>query len=303
MKVNTIYLAIALLNLNSTILKAQTQPNNGGFENWTNVGSFQDPTGWSSFNDLYQFSVPETSFKTTDAHSGVYALKLNSLTATIPPPLGTSVLDTIAGFVFIGGFDMNHPGTPYTDRPLTMEAYIKATIIPSSEAYIISTLSRWNTTTHSRDEIGTAMYYTPVSISNYTLTSTPFNYTSNLIPDTLDIKIMGGNVGPGGFIMPGCEFYVDDISFTFSLGLTDLTNKFDQISIYPNPSKENIRVTSENKLDRIEILSILGEKILIKDFLMNEKEIDLNVTFIENGVYLIRIFSNNRIFTKKITIN
>src|ERR1035437_5815315 len=87
-----------VLNIN-----AQTQPANAGFENWVAIDTAENPASWSSFNNFYSYHVPIMSFKTTDSHTGTYALRLISDTTTRElPPFGiTNTLDTTAGFVFL----------------------------------------------------------------------------------------------------------------------------------------------------------------------------------------------------------
>jgi len=302
MKTKNLLLALVIICSFAFKANAQTQPPNAGFENWTTVGTGEDPTGWSSFNDLYAYSVPIMSFKTTDANSGTYALRLISQTATIPPPLGTNVLDTLAGYVFAGAFDMNHPGISYTDRPVLLQAYVKGTIITGSNAYIMATLSKWNTGTHARDQVGFALYYTSNSIANYTQISAPFNYSLPDTPDTLDIRLMAGDVGPGGVIMPGNEFFIDDLSFTFTVGINETNANNKNINIYPNPATDKITISSNEKINTIEIYNMIGENVytISNPGISASNEID--VSNFKKGIYFAKIYQPEKISTEKIAI-
>ena len=302
MKIKNFLLALIVASAIVINADAQTQPPNGGFENWTTVGTGENPTGWSSFNNLSIYSVPVMSFKTTDVNSGTYALRLISQTATIPPPLGTNTLDTVAGFVFVGGFDMNHPGIPYTDRPLLMQAYVKGTVIAGSEVYLLATLSKWNTSTLTRDQVGTAMYYTSTSIANYTQISVAFNYNLPDTPDTLDIKIMAGNVGPGGVVMPGNEFFVDDFSFTFPVGITESGIDNSGINLFPNPASDKITISSVEKINAIEIYNILGENVYSSSILKTATSDEINLSNFQKGIYFVKIYHAEKICTEKIVI-
>ncbi|NTW32794.1 MAG: T9SS type A sorting domain-containing protein [Bacteroidetes bacterium] len=302
MKKKNIFLIFAFAYCIGLKADAQTQPTNAGFENWEAIGSFENPLGWSSFNNFYNYGVPEMSFDTSDSHSGSHALRLISVTATVPPPLGTNTLDTLAGFVFLGGFDLNNSGIPYTDRPISVQAFVKGTIISGSNAMIIATLSKWNTVTHVSDQVGMAVCNITSSIANYTQISSTFNYSLTSIPNTLSIMIMAGDVGSGGFILPGNEIFVDDISFTFSASISDNNQNKNNIYIFPNPASDKITVNTSEKINTIEIYNIVGEKVYSLNNFKQQKSNEINLSGINTGIYFVKIFNGEKYFTKKIII-
>jgi hypothetical protein len=299
-----IFVFIGSIALN---VDAQTQPPNAGFETWAPIGSYENPDSWSSFNNFYIYGIPEMSFKTTDVNSGVYALRLISETAIVPPPLGTNVLDTLAGFVFLGGADFNNPGISYSERPVLMQAYIKGTIAPGGNAILMATLRKWNTVTHVRDQVGMAIYNMTSSSSNYTQISVPFNYSLPDTPDTLEIKVMAGDVGPGGLIMPGNEFFVDDISFTFTVGINENSKNNPSITVFPNPTSDKVSVSSSGIINTIEIYNMLGEKVYsTNNFKQSTSPADRQVSNeiyfsnLQNGVYFIKIYDGEKFYSEKI---
>jgi hypothetical protein len=302
MKTKKILAVIVLIIMISVNVNAQTQPPNNGFENWVTVGTAENPSSWSSFNDFYMYGVPELSFKTTDASSGTYALRLVSDTATIPPPLGTNVLDTLAGYVFLGSPDMNNPGIPYTERPDFMQAYVKGTLAPGGAMYIIAGLRKWNTGTQSRDQVGQALYYMTTSTAAYTPISVPFVYSLPDNPDTLEIKIMAGDVGPGGIIMPGNEFFVDDLTFTFPVGMNEADYSSQSISVYPNPAKGIVTVNSPDQIKAVEIYNILGERIFVSKNLSEQKSMEIDLSGIEEGIYYAKIYHAEKTSTVKFVL-
>ena len=73
-----------------------------------------------------------------------------------------------------------------------------------------------------------------------------------------------------------------------------------KIKLYPNPSKGRFIIESDNKIYTIEITDIIGNSIY-KSSKQTNQEIDLS--FVENGVYLININSGNQRITEKIIIS
>lgn len=281
-------------------VEAQTQPPNADFEIWGPIGLAENPLGWSSFNDFYSFGIPELSFKTTDAHSGAYALRLISDTATLPPPFGTNNLDTMAGFVFVGGTDMNNPGIPYSDSPVFLQAFVKGTIVSGSQAYIMATLSKWNTTTLVRDQVAFAIYYTGTSIVNYLQIVAPFTYNLSVIPDTLDIKIMAGDVGSTNSILPGNEFFVDDINLSYITGVGEVDAM--SFSVFPNPATNKITVSSLEKLNKIEVYNLLGEIVNSVSNFNSQNSCEINLSNLRRGIYFVKAYGDNYSGTRKIIL-
>jgi hypothetical protein len=74
------------------------------------------------------------------------------------------------------------------------------------------------------------------------------------------------------------------------------------ISVFPNPSSDIIRITSSTAVNTVEIFSALGKRVLQRTATdLNKKNID--VSNLSNGIYLIKINSENRSELLKIIIN
>jgi hypothetical protein len=70
------------------------------------------------------------------------------------------------------------------------------------------------------------------------------------------------------------------------------------ISLYPNPSKGLISITSNNNIDEIVILGLKGEKIL--SLQPNEKFFQILLP--QDGLYVALIKINGKVLKKKILI-
>ena len=76
-------------------------------------------------------------------------------------------------------------------------------------------------------------------------------------------------------------------------------NMASDFNIYPNPANSMIVVEGQN-VEFVEIYNSLGQKVLTVE---GAKEYTtVNVASFENGVYVVRVVSNNGISTKKVSI-
>lgn len=76
-----------------------------------------------------------------------------------------------------------------------------------------------------------------------------------------------------------------------------------QLSIYPNPTQyDNIKINIEGmEYANITIVDILGNEKLKLSNIANKSNIDISI--LENGIYLIQINSNNKTYSQKLIVN
>lgn len=88
--------------------------------------------------------------------------------------------------------------------------------------------------------------------------------------------------------------------------LTDL-NEVESISVYPNPTSDFIylEVDIENKIESsISLFNLSGQKVLTineADSLANEK-VKIDVSTMEEGIYILRFVAEGALFTRKIVV-
>ena len=70
-------------------------------------------------------------------------------------------------------------------------------------------------------------------------------------------------------------------------------------SLFPNPAKENITITSKAPIQKIEIFNVMGQKLLELDLPQDTTQ-TINTTSLHSGVYLLTI---NESITKRFVIN
>lgn len=232
---------------------------NAGFETWNSVGIFEDPESWGTvnFGSAFLAGFPVTCEKTTDSHSGQYAVKLTTRAAsdtTDLAPFGFDY-DTVPGMLLIGSISSEDIGMGYTLRPVSAQFYYKYQPAIGDSAGAIVQLTR--NVNGTQEVVGQGYMVFNSQVSTYTLGDIPIQYYNNNTPDTLTfvtfssayaISLFGGNNFPEtGPPIPGSTLYFDDISLT-GPNIPNPVNeavapKF-SFAMYPNPAHNQLSFLS-----------------------------------------------------------
>lgn len=155
-------------------------------------------------------------------------------------------------------------------------------------------------------------------------------YVLDKVGSTLNWKFDGVNLSPSvantqighGYIVfqvkPKTGFAVGDIIpntaniyFDFNPAIVTNTvttefvttlavNEFDtnSVSVYPNPVHANLNLKNSSKIDLVEVISVLGQKVLIQD--VNDFDAKINMSSLEKGIYFVKVISEGKEKTIKI---
>ena len=106
------------------------------------------------------------------------------------------------------------------------------------------------------------------------------------------------------FLTPGATagektYYFDNVSFGTPLALSS----FDQskFSLYPNPTKNILNLTSDSIIENVTIYNTLGQLVLRQDFSTNEVSISLQ--HLNKGVYIVTAKVGNDLLRKQFIKN
>jgi len=258
-------------------LNAQSFPN-GGFENWTNQTTYEDPQYWTSMNMMTLFGAGETAIKSTQAHSGTYALKLVTSVSDIG---GDGEMDTLPGILILGTSDiMNGTGTtgyPFTQRPDSLVGWYKL-ISPDNDPFQLQfSSSKWNAGSGSQETIGTAFYQGQPS-STYIRFSVPITYVDNSLPDSIQAFV--GNATNGSGVTN--ELYLDDLSFVYN-STAGLEEQNTEIRLYPNPVSNQLFIQSDEPVQQVLLKDLNGNSLL--EISGNTGNYRLDTDFLSPGVY------------------
>jgi len=90
------------------------------------------------------------------------------------------------------------------------------------------------------------------------------------------------------------EFFGVAIFKDFTLSSPDFY--LNEIEVFPNPSSSHIFIKSpKNYITKIEIYNLLGETIQT----LNNKVESINISNLDSGIYLLRIYTGGSVTVKK----
>jgi len=119
-------------------------------------------------------------------------------------------------------------------------------------------------------------------------------FENNSDPSSTDAGMMGINAQSEFFTITTAGANDEFSQNVLNIEIAELT----ELSIYPNPASTVVNIASNNSIDSVEIYDILGKQI--KE-LKNTNQID--VSDLNSGIYLFKIWIEEQVLTKKIVIN
>ena len=296
-------LLVLTLIFNSKITSAQTLVN-AGFENWTNVILFNEPTGYVSSNYfsiiLGTGGLPRANVSKSAGikHGGNFAAKLESYAQNTGDSLGVPGL-LITGSLNIASAAIT-PGFPYVGRPAELRGFYKyAQGLSADSGTALVSLMKRNILTGQQEAVavGFGVFSNKTTFGEF---SVPLFYASNEMPDTaiivfsttssLSTDSAALTSAPVGSIL-----YLDDLSFFGSVaaGLESIDALL-QVSAYPNPSSDLVNITFVQKAagaGQLTIRDLRGKLIYQQAINLSagKNEIPVATKDWDSGLYLYQI--------------
>jgi hypothetical protein len=290
-----IVLSITVAFIATSTLFAQI-PNNG-FENWTSMGSYSNPDGWATMNDMTAMSSVYTATKGTPGNVGASYLKLTSKT------VGGSVVNGIAVSGTLNTMTMQPTaGFPYTGQPVSLTG--KWQYMASSAGSVSITLSKWNTTTNQRDIVATGSQTLSGMAMSWASFTINLNYMMSMAPDSCMIVLKASGNTPTN----NDYLWVDNLAFSGSVaGLNENNSPVQGLSIYPNPIQDKINVSfniQNEKTVALKVTDIDGKLIHTQNFEQISGRINqsIDATKFPKGIYFVTISNESISETRKIVI-
>ncbi len=194
-----LFLATIFIFSTFSITIGQTILNNG-FENWSVEDFYEEPdiftsTNFASFTTTGQPNV----IKTTDAVTGNYAIKCETINSSEGP---------IAGAAFIGsiGAEGVAGGIPFAERPDSIKGFAKYNVVGQDTAYVAVLFKKFGA------PLGICFVQFIGTQNDYQPFSAPVQWLIPIIsPDTIAIGITSSTIF--SVPEPGSMLTVDNLSF------------------------------------------------------------------------------------------
>lgn len=275
---------LQLDNLTFTGVATQPALMNGSFENWTSVNTSR-PVQWNAVGDIV--------YQTSDAHSGSYALQLNTFPAspTYPSP----------SYITNGIFPPNQGpvgGRPYGLMNDTLCFWYKFTPAGTDSATVAL-----QTSALGNPVGGAGMGLPPASV--YTFYQLPFSSFST--PDTLLI-VFASSYNDVNFSNVGSVLKLDDVYLKSSLlSVPEISwNAFGKVTLYPNPSDVECYISFDNNSESDVTMIIsdetgrtVSETIITGNGHHNE-HIDTSV--LAKGSYIVTLTRGGKAVSRKLFV-
>lgn len=300
---------------------AQNLPNNG-FENWTNPSN---PNSWAaSYSGTVGGLLPlSLSFgvKTTDAHSGSYALKISPLLL----PIGNITMPGIIQLGSVGSFNIDadlltalssmdfsnldptslaslqalmSKGLSMSESPSEVKFWYKFFPDGDDIATVNVITSKWNASLGISEIVASGTTTISGSANQYTEMNVAMSKTgASPVCDTIKVIITVG----GTTASVATEFLIDDITLKFETWGT-CSQPIENFKLYPNPASQFFIVQgSDANLDNlVEIFDTFGKSVYKQSNITTQTFIstsDLNA-----GMYLVRFTQGDKTSTSKLIV-
>ncbi|MBR4786613.1 MAG: choice-of-anchor J domain-containing protein [Bacteroidales bacterium] len=91
---------------------------------------------------------------------------------------------------------------------------------------------------------------------------------------------------------------IDDITVT--AGLSGVENRESLATIYPNPANNVLNINANSNISMVEVFNVMGQ--MVASFNANDVNTQINTSNFANGVYTVRIHTENGVSNQKFTV-
>lgn len=193
-------------------------------------------------------------------------------------------------------------GFPCTGRPAFLTGKWQYMAYGTDTCRIAVYLTRWNTTTNKREQVGYVEYDLPGMVMSWASFAIPIAYQLPVMPDSAVIGLTSSNRS----ITDGSYLYIDSLNFYGVASAVQNTaySKY-HLTLYPNPAKDNITVdlgmaaTNDVKLRVVDLYGrVLTEAVLIA----GKHTYSISVKTIPAGLYFVKLQLGEETLSQKLVV-
>ena len=283
---------LAALTILISISSIGQQIPNGDFENWVQEIYGEEPANWGelnmqTFNSIIPGLFDSIIVKSQDSYSGNYAMELRSMTYSI---LGS--LDTTYAYAMLNlkNEEIDSANMSIDSKLLSLSGYIKQDIIDTSNNYTLITVIVYS---DSGDMTGIGTLEFDSDFINYTEFNIPIVYFDSVAGDYIEVYIISGNPD---FPVPGNTMLIDNLQLNYASTSSLSEKTFSTLTVYPNPTKENITISTQNFNKNIttEVFDLVGNR------LQSTNESTISLRNYSKGIYILRVAYGNTVEEVKV---
>lgn len=276
---------------------------NFDFEDWEQRNSFNNPVTWgtSNFSVYSVYNFNPVIQEEQNVFSGNSCVKLETIEKNI-----SGEIIKVAGIITLGTFDIDlstrkaviKGGIPFTNKPTVFSGYYKYSTTGIDSCIMSIFLTKFNSSTKVSDTLGMGVF-TSNNQEEWSIFEAPIQYNSNENPDSMNIVILSSDTS---IFDVGSTLFVDKLFVDATLNLSkEIITP--QISVFPNPASDYIKVNCPNFSNyNYSLYDITGKKVMSSQLQLTENSI--NISNLNPGLYFIQININNyNPITKSIFIN
>ncbi len=275
-----------LLYINLFMLLAASgfcQIPNAGFETWTSMGTYENPTSWGTMNNTTTLASVYTAEKATPGSPGTYFMKLTSKTAGPVVVNGVAVSGRLDSTTY-----QPKSGFPFILRPQSFTG--KWQYMGSNLGSLSAYLTKWNTGLSKRDTVAKVIHNLSGMVMSWATFTLNFTYLTGDYPDTCVIVLKSSGSAP----VANDYLWVDNLAFAGSVaGIHENQSEKATINAFPNPANNEIEFSSPKTFtigDKLIISDILGNVIVEK--ILTENIFKINTTQFANCTYVYKLLNS-----------
>lgn len=95
-------------------------------------------------------------------------------------------------------------------------------------------------------------------------------------------------------------FLLDIDDFNVVAGMSGIQEHEVNVNVYPNPANDIVNVNASSNISTIEVFNMMGQKVSAFD--ANNTTANINVAALANGIYMMRINTENGVVNQKFTV-
>lgn len=271
-----------------------------GFE-----GATFPPADWIQYlaGDAYSAWSPDnTVHKTGSGSAGAFNTILIFDNAGRKEELATPLLDLTSAQQPYLSFDVAYNYHRYTPPYLTVDTSFADTL----EVFVSTDLGATYTSIYRKRGADLATFTSPIlnatSIAAAFIAPTAGNWRTDIIDlagyaasDKAIFKFsytsaLGGSINIDNIKVAGTPLHTPQMAGT-------------AYKVYPNPSENRVNIfTGNDHLDRITLADATGKEVLQVINTEGNNELSVNTSELANGVYLVRVFTENKVQNTMLTV-